>query len=60
MEILQFSKKQIHMDITEKLYTCKETTRVNQINFKHTVTPHEMFEAVLKGVGHLTRVCSFQ
>jgi hypothetical protein len=39
MEILQFNKKGIHIDKTEKFYICKETIKGNQLKDKHTVTP---------------------
>jgi hypothetical protein len=42
------------------LYIYKETATGNQLNDKHTITANEIFEAVLKGEGHLTDTSASQ
>lgn len=56
-EILKFREKGIHVDTSENAEILKETIQGNRLNDKHARTyPNKIFEAVLKGEGHLTRV----
>ena len=46
------------MDTMEKFYIYKQTTKGNQPNDIHTITPQKISEAILTGEGHLTSVTS--
>ena len=48
MEVLQLSKKETHLNSTEKFYVYTETIRDNQLNDKHTVAYNRIFDSLPK------------
>jgi hypothetical protein len=51
MQILHFNKKPIYI-VPAEVY--KDTMTDNQLNYKFTVQPNNIFETILQGEGHMT------
>jgi hypothetical protein len=48
MKILNYQKKDLHINSVERFYTNKEAAFENQLNDKQTIFPNKIFAAILK------------
>jgi hypothetical protein len=47
MQILQFQKKGLHLNTTERFHIHKEAASNNHLNNEHTITPNHIFDTIL-------------
>jgi hypothetical protein len=47
MQKLQFQKKDLHLNTTERFHIHKEAASNNHLNDEHTITPNRNFDTIL-------------